>query len=223
MTIILLSFAMCAPLSNCIFLREFASRLRQKRSSSQQGQASDEFGQRLDQLLRLFIDLTVQEYQSEQGPGEKPKFVLCHLDLDIQNVIVSTMDGSLLSLIDWDGVIAVPQCILDDESYPSWLTRDWDAMTYRYDEDAASDGTDLYENSPSERASYREKYQEIIDGLSESHSARKMTHNSPALHNLKIVADDLVWPDSIVERIFEEVKAKTSDTQSIAKYGRKSN
>ncbi|RDW90796.1 phosphotransferase family protein [Aspergillus mulundensis] len=211
---------------------------------------SDEFGLGMHRLLKLFIDLAVRECQPGEDE-EQIKSVLVHPDLDIQNVIVSKTDGHLLSLIDWDGVIAVPQCMFGNESYPSWLTRDWDAMNYRYHDETVSDGEDtgvkdddkedhdskdddaisatpndaafedrnsvLYENSPAELASYREKYQEIIAGLSDYPSARKLAHDSLVIHNLKIAADDPICTDHIIERIFEEVKAKTAKDDSTGK------
>ncbi|KAK7419039.1 hypothetical protein QQX98_003541 [Neonectria punicea] len=71
--------------------------------------------------------------------GPKP-FVLTHPDFDIQNVLVSE-DGQVQGIIDWDGVAAVPRAI-GNESYPSWLTRDWDPMMYRYEGDEEDDEED---------------------------------------------------------------------------------
>jgi hypothetical protein len=174
----------------------------------------DELSQGLDKLLDMVIDLALCECQSEIE--EETKFVLSHPDLDIQNVIVSEEDGSLRGLIDWDGVITVPRCLLGNERYLSWLTRDWDGMKYRYRENTPSgpDNPNNYENSPSELISYREMYQEIIETLSRSHSAKRITSNSLILENLTIAANDPICAPSIVERIFEEVKAKTAWAES---------
>ncbi|KAK7420702.1 hypothetical protein QQZ08_010283 [Neonectria magnoliae] len=75
--------------------------------------------------------------------GPKP-FVLTHPDFDIQNVLVSD-DGQVQGIIDWDGVAAVPRAI-GNESYPSWLTRDWDPMMYHYEGDEEDDDEDSGED-----------------------------------------------------------------------------
>lgn len=168
----------------------------------------DEFGAGVYKLLRRFIDLLFPE------AGEGTEFVLSHPDLAIQNVIVSE-DGSLLGLIDWDGVGTVPRC-LGNEAYPSWLTRDWDGAKYRYDENAAPgpDCPNNNENSPAELDHYREIYRKIIDDISHySPSARRITSNSLLLDNLYIAAVDPVCTHLIVERIFKEIKARTGPIQ----------
>ncbi|PGH28244.1 hypothetical protein AJ80_00135 [Polytolypa hystricis UAMH7299] len=171
---------------------------------------SDNYSQGLYKLLKLFIDLALSH---DNGKSHEAGFVLTHPDLDLQNVIVSE-EGGLLSLIDWDGVIAVPRC-LGNERYPSWLTRDWDPVKYRYDEDAfpGPGCPNNRENSPTELEFYRRKYQEIVKQISSPDHARR-TANSLVLENLHIAADDPVCTDSIIEKIFDEVKAKTVSAES---------
>lgn len=158
---------------------------------------SDAYGARTYRMLRLFIDLL---FPDKDGPlHDEVEFVLTHPDFDIQNVIVSE-DGGLLALIDWDNVGTVPR-FLGNDMYPSWLTRDWDAMKYQYDENAAPgpDCPNNRENSPSEFEHYREVYRNIISELYESTSSRsaaaaakRITSNSLLLHNLYIAVVDPV-------------------------------
>ncbi|KAL4986360.1 hypothetical protein BDW68DRAFT_178879 [Aspergillus falconensis] len=72
----------------------------------------------------------------------------------------------------------------------------------------------IHENSPAELAPYWERYQDFIAGLSDHPSARKLAHDSLVIHKLKIAADGPVCTGHIIERIFEEIRAKTSNTQS---------
>lgn len=80
-------------------------------------------------MLRLFIGW-ILAYHVETPFG------LAHPDYDIQNVLV-TEDGTVCGLIDWDGVAAVPRSF-GSESFPRWLTHDWDPFFYDYN--AATDG-----------------------------------------------------------------------------------
>lgn len=180
----------------------------------------EESGKGMHKLLGLFIDSAVKECRAAEDT-DHPAFVLAHPDLDIQNVIVSKTDGRVLSLIDWDGVATVPQCMFGNEGYPSWLTRDWDAMKYAYKspdeaegDTTASDAPGHSENSPAELASYREKWKDTIARITGSRFATKVAHNSLVVYNLKIAADDPVCRDHIVMRIFEEAKATTVEFKS---------
>lgn len=94
---------------------------------------ADKISRGLHKLLRLFLAWI--PYTDIAG---EPAFVLTHPDFDIQNIIVSP-EGELRGFIDWDGVAAEPSC-LGNERYPSWLTRDWDPMMYRYRPSASSPG-----------------------------------------------------------------------------------
>lgn len=167
----------------------------------------DDFGRGIYKLLRTFIDFALSE-SSPQKHNKEEEFVLSHPDLDIQNVIVSADDGSLRGLIDWDGVAAVP-CCLGNERYPSWLTRDWDLMKYRYDASAVADETGHYENSPLELDHYREIYRKDIEDLLQQPSlSGKRTSNSLVLENLQIAADDPVCTFAIVETVCQKIKAR---------------
>lgn len=85
----------------------------------------DKVGRGFHKVLRLLLGWIPYTDNVEQT-----LFVLTHPDFDIQNIIVAP-DGELRGIIDWDGVAAEPSC-LGNERYPSWLTRDWDPMTYGY-------------------------------------------------------------------------------------------
>jgi len=85
----------------------------------------DKVGRGFHKVLRLLLGRIPYTDNVEQT-----LFVLTHPDFDIQNIIVAP-DGELRGIIDWDGVAAEPSC-LGNERYPSWLTRDWDPMTYGY-------------------------------------------------------------------------------------------
>ncbi|KAL6401783.1 serine/threonine protein kinase [Ilyonectria robusta] len=109
----------------------------------------------LDILLRQLIDWL------PKVPGPNP-FVLAHPDFDIQNVLVSD-DGQLQGIIDWDGVAAVPRST-GNECYPSWLTRDWDPMSYHYQEPTEDDEEPPIntEDSPENLKKYRQVYRECF-------------------------------------------------------------
>ncbi|KAL6708859.1 hypothetical protein ACN47E_002266 [Coniothyrium glycines] len=55
-------------------------------------------------------------------PAKEP-FVLRHDDLDLHNILVDD-DGNVTGILDWDGCMAVPQCI-GYASIPLFLHRDW--------------------------------------------------------------------------------------------------
>lgn len=170
-------------------------------------------------LLRLFFDwIPAQLYDNNLG------FVLAHPDFDIQNMIV-TEEGKLCGLIDWDGVIATPRCV-GCESYPSWLTRDWDPVMYRYD----PEGPNPIENSPEELAYYRSIYRQNIQCALVKHKATLMsrsldenlssifkrdcaisiTHNSLIMDNLVIAANNSAMTVEIVMFIVERIQQDTA-------------
>ena len=117
---------------------------------------ADAFGRGIKLLLRLFLQWVPEPNDSGSN------FVLAHPDFDIQNFIVSK-DGHLLAVIDWDGIAAVPRSV-GYESYPAWLTRDWDPAIYAWTEDM-EDGInpeDLWEDSPTTLARHRDEYREFL-------------------------------------------------------------
>lgn len=170
----------------------------------------DQFDHGFEKLLHVFIDFATLENQSllkEYMAGEKDQnqFVLTHPDFDIQNFIVSK-DGSLRGVIDWDGAIATPRGIAGNESYPGWLTRDWDAMFYSYDPESPN----RFENSPSELRFYRSMYQRIIRDVTGSDLAALMTARTLVFDNLAIAARNPLPTAHIIDKIFQEISVKVS-------------
>ncbi|KAH8705861.1 hypothetical protein BGW36DRAFT_354252 [Talaromyces proteolyticus] len=182
---------------------------------------SDASGQGLYNFMDFCIDLAVSECQSALNEEERnaPQFVLAHPDFDIQNMIVSETDGSLQALIDWDGPISVPRYMLGNESYPGWLTRDWDELMYGYEENSTPgpDNPNNWENSPSELAHYRRVYQDIIEDLTKSQSIRRRTARTLALHNLSIAADNFMNTRPIMSKIFDEIAKITAKAEQSSK------
>jgi hypothetical protein len=155
----------------------------------------DEYSRGINEMLRLFISWIPNSNANE--------FVLSHPDFDMQNVLVAE-DGSLRSLIDWDGVAAVPR-VVGNRSYPGWITRDWDPAKYAWDEDAEPNET-VKENSPEELAHYRDIYADAVgSAVSTSDLPISLTRNSLIVENVRIAADDPFSTHGIVERIFHEI------------------
>ncbi|RDW93815.1 phosphotransferase family protein [Aspergillus mulundensis] len=154
-------------------------------------------------LLRHFISWVPE-------PGDTDPFVLAHPDYNIQNFMVSE-DGGLQGIIDWDGVAAVP-CSLGNESYPGWLTRDWDSAMYSYTE-SMEDGVEpdgVWEDSPKDLVYYRS----IYDGLMAKHrpqerkgSGINFCRMSLITENLAIAVDDPRCRNGILRRMLDEIWA----------------
>ena len=170
-------------------------------------------------LLRLFFDwIPAEFYDNNSG------FVLSHLDFAIQNALV-TEEGKLCGLIDWDGVSVGPRCI-GCEKYPSWLTRDWDPVMYRYDpEDPIPN-----ENSPEELAHYRSVYRRAMQrALAKPEAAYQhqtsegvlstipkcdpfinVTHYSLIIDNLSIAANHSGLTMPLVQYIVDKIRQDTA-------------
>ena len=124
--------------------------------------AREEKGERCEveegayKLLRLFIEWSVTPGKTEEKP-----FVLAHADLDYQNILVNN-DGSLAGIIDWDGVAAVPRYI-GCQSFPKFLTQDYDPAKYAYDVDAGKPIEGYLADSPAELACYRAMYAQFME------------------------------------------------------------
>ena len=147
----------------------------------------------------------------EQSEDTKP-FVLAHPDLNFQNVLVS-QDGHLQAMIDWDGVAAVPRSI-GNESYPSWLTRDWDPVMYAWKEDVETDSAPehLREDPPAVLQYYRTKYASFIQSFKSQdnavHRSRPdTTFQSLVMENLLIAIEDSICTHDILENLFNKTVA----------------
>jgi hypothetical protein len=159
------------------------------------GTVSDPFSNGLHHMLQHFI--LWAPFSGEQD------FVLAHPDFDSQNFIVVD-DGSLLGVIDWDGIAAVPRCI-GNRSFPGWLTRDWDPAVYAWA--PGEDGQeDIKENSPEELTHYRKVYVEAIEDVKgKDTSNSSLTQNSLIYENLYIAASNPVCMHGIVTKTFTEI------------------
>jgi len=145
--------------------------------------AAEGFGIGLYRMLVLFIEWLPEDYV-------KAPFVLAHPDFDLQNVLVEE-DGTVCGLIDWDGVAAEPR-YLGCESYPKWLTHDWDPFFYNFD----VENRKLYqecgqpEHPPEELFHYRKLYAHFMKNALSTHqdgTARSTgkvgTYHQPAFGN----------------------------------------
>ena len=124
--------------------------------------AREERGERCEveegayKLLRLFIEWSVTT-----GNTKEKQFVLAHADLDYQNILVNT-DGYLAGIVDWDGVAAVPRYI-GCQSYPKFLTLDYDPANYAFDVEAGRPMEGYLADSPAELACYRAMYAQSME------------------------------------------------------------
>lgn len=107
-------------------------------------------------LLRLFIEWSLVDTSGQEKP-----FVLAHPDFDNQNILVNN-DGSLAGIIDWDWIAAVPHCV-GPQSFPKFLTKDYDPGNYGYDVEAGEPMEGCAADSPSELASYRAMYAQFME------------------------------------------------------------
>jgi hypothetical protein len=151
-------------------------------------------------LLQLFL------YWIPDHQAETP-FILTHPDFNFQNILVSSQ-GRLQSLIDWDGVIAVPRSI-GNETLPSFLTRDWDPAMYAWNEnmERGIQPIGLWEDSPETLQRYRRYYQELFKAhfSSASDTKRSMTKLSLYVESLVIAAGDTVCRFEVVKKFVEEI------------------
>lgn len=133
----------------------------------------DEHNRGIYKLLRLFIDWIPFVENTQE-----PSFVLNHPDLDIQNVIVSP-EGKLSAIINWDGVAAVPRCV-GNESYPSWLTRDFDTVKYAFGVVINGFDCSVHENSPEALTRYRAIYAQFMEtSLRSWNGTRALVQQAP--------------------------------------------
>lgn len=141
-------------------------------------------------------------------PALENPFVLAHPDFDLQNFLVSK-DGELQAIIDWDGICAVP-CGVGNESYPGWLTRDWDPGMYGYKEsmDQGIEPEGVWENSPAELSRYGGIYRDLLHQcLRRETTENRMDTTSMSLiaENLAIAARDPAYRGGILEKMMREI------------------
>lgn len=135
-------------------------------------------------------------------------FVLAHPDLDIQNVLVAE-DGTLQGIMDWDGVCSVPRSV-ENERFPSWLTRDWDPSMYGWNEDMERgiEPIGVWADSPETLRKYRSIYMGFMQSFagSSSNPLFGLTRNSIICENLLIAANDPVCTFGILQKVFNEIQ-----------------
>lgn len=175
--------------------------------------------------VRRLIELFVNWIPST--PPDQLPFVLTHPDFNLQNVLVNE-DGDLVSLIDWDGVTAMPRC-LGNEAYPKWLVKDWNASVYSWiaetdgseEEDAPSKadrgaieehffGPNHDTNSPEELIFYRYIYETAMmqskRGMGFMDRTASTTRASLLLNNLYESVQEAWYTETIVEGIFSKIQ-----------------
>ncbi|RPB20353.1 hypothetical protein L211DRAFT_524223 [Terfezia boudieri ATCC MYA-4762] len=117
----------------------------------------------LQRILRQLINWIPESIATAQLGPDGNRFVLCHPDFGLQNIMISNDDDcDILSIIDWDGVATSPLC-LGNERYPHWLTREWDPLMYQYDPEDPENNK--LENSPEDLQRYREIYATYMQRL----------------------------------------------------------
>lgn len=183
----------------------------------------ERFGIGINRMLALFIEWLPEYYV-------KAPFGLAHPDYDLQNVLVEE-DGTVCGLIDWDGVAAVPRSI-GCESYPKWLTHDWDPFFYDFDNEFR--GLDHErgpaEHSPEELNHYRTMYAKFMEKAvsgrqhgktestatgsrcpqPESCSYSESTRKSLLIGSLSAAAWNPLSTGEIVVRIFDDIEKMTA-------------
>ncbi len=114
-------------------------------------------------LLRLFVDWSLMDMSTtnEKNSAQEKPFVLAHPDLDSQNILVND-DGSLAGIIDWDWIAAVPHCV-GPQSFPKFLTQDYNNGNYACDIEAGEPKEGYVADSPAELACYRALYTQFME------------------------------------------------------------
>ncbi|KAF4978228.1 hypothetical protein FZEAL_5333 [Fusarium zealandicum] len=143
-------------------------------------------------------------------PNGMEPFVLHHPDFNFQNIIVSE-EGELKGIIDWDGVQFEPRSI-GNETLPSWLTRDWDALMYRWTEEMENgqEPEGVWEDSPQTLACYRRVYCDAMAQLvREDRPNNPVDLCQPSLitTNLSIAVNASHCRDHIMQKVFLEIWA----------------
>ena len=181
-------------------------------------------------LLRLFIDWSLMDMSTanEKHSAQEKPFVLAHPDLDSQNILVND-DGSLAGLIDWDWIAAVPRCV-GPQSFPKFLTQDYDNSNYAYDIEAGEPKEGYVADSPAELACYRALYAQFMesyvskeDGASLAKSSRyaawvrksrkgaaNVTRRSLITNTLHLAAKVPTEMKRVMVHLFDEIEELTA-------------
>ena len=173
------------------------------------------FQKGVDGLLRTLICWIPDPFAA----SAHGRFVLRHPDLNMQNIMVSE-DGTVVGIIDWDGVAAVPR-VLGNECYPMFLTRDWNPRIYEYDprvddDDNNNNGNifdasspELWEHSPEAHSELRGEYLKRATQLRDkqapfSQYLTAVCRQSVVAENIAIAACDPLCRSHILQKIVAE-------------------
>ena len=138
-------------------------------------------------------------------------FVLTHPDLDIQNILTS-QDGTVTGIIDWDWVSTVPSCI-GCLKYPEFLMNDYDPWSYDYDIKAGRPEEGCVACSPDELSCYRAIYAQCVENATNDQASGNVTRRSLVMGSLDLAASDPRRMMDIVGHLFDELeRLRGSDT-----------
>ncbi|KAI1263891.1 hypothetical protein F5Y18DRAFT_119477 [Xylariaceae sp. FL1019] len=131
--------------------------------------------------LRLFLGEICEPAESDPPPGsghegQRKKFVLCHPDLSLRNIIMADDTMTIKAIVGWDGARIAPHSI-GNMSFPRWLVRDLNPFAWRWEPTPAADSwqrnqvsldCNRFEDAPWVLRELREFYVQAIQGTSET-------------------------------------------------------
>lgn len=179
------------------------------------------YSEAVESFLRLLISCIPEPVCGERNAEDQ--FVLAHPDFNIQNFIVKS-DGTLVGIIDWDGVETVPHSV-GNLALPGWLTRDWDPIRYVYEPNMGDEAAivggyqpeSLWEDSEENLADFRGIYADLIerytilgsadsaDSVERGYTAARTCRLSLVTENLAIASYDSVCRANILEKIVSKM------------------
>lgn len=164
-------------------------------------------------LLRLLISWVPDMFSGEDDNG-MDRFVLAHPDLNMQNIIVDR-DGTVLGLIDWDNVAAIPRAF-GNETLPSFLTRDWDPNVYKFTSSmrqpsraSSSHSSRMREDSPEALKELRRKYLQLMNKKQQkvcpfTSKYRELCVQSAVVENIFLAAYDPLSRIQIMAKVIAQ-------------------
>ncbi|CAL1712190.1 unnamed protein product [Somion occarium] len=135
-------------------------------------------------------------------------FVLCHPDLELQNVIVDPVTFELRGFLDWDGVSRTVPRSIGYGSYPHWICRDWITLLYGTD---AIDPDNANKSLPDETvngrepveilSSYRDHYLAVVRDI-RPELAESVTHRSHISMTLELGLGSEIFVAGCAQKLF---------------------
>lgn len=156
-------------------------------------------------------------------PQQKPKFILRHPDSNLQNFIVAE-DGSLLSIIDWDGVCIEPAWA-GTKCFPMFLTQvfrvssieckcggthDWCRMVMRKNEQASK--------LPKYRDMYLSSLKDCEGSVEDAFSSTGIIRNSMLARKLAVTATIPDYTQEVLVTVIADIRNATIDDPRCPKY-----